>query len=194
MLGRRAWAPVVWRATLFAGTLFAATLLACPRRASAEGEISLRVPMGVSVAAQTHFELGVRSDLLWRPERGDFAFGLAGGVSTIGFDDRRQEIGMALQVTPDYGSSVRMGPMLDAGIGSDARARYVYGRGSFQLRTAMVGNDDFIYACSSAIYLEVRRSITGADPGAFETSVGLELGGGFLAAVVRIIAAFGDSG
>lgn len=189
MVVRRPRAP-----TALGGALFAAMLLACPRRASAEAEISLRVPVGVSVAAQTHFELGIRSDLLWRPGRGDIAFGLAGGVSTVGFDDRRQEIGLALQDTPDYGSAVRMGPMLDAGIGSDARARYVYGRGSLQLRTGMVGNDDFMYACSSAIYLELRRSITGTDRGAFETSVGLELGGGFIAAVMRVIAAFGDSG
>jgi hypothetical protein len=190
---RRRWAWG-WAPIALGCVVFAAAVVACPGAASAGGEFSLRAPVGASIGGGggTRFELGLRSDLLLRSGEGDLAFGLAGEVSTVGFDYRRQELGLAFQDTPDYGSGVRAGPMLDAGLASDARARYVYGRGSLQVRTSVVGNENFLYALSSAIYLEVRRSISG--PAVFETSVGLELGGGVFSAIVRVIGAFGASG
>jgi len=101
-------------------------LLAVPSAARAQGEVSLRVPIGVSIHNGARFELGLRSDLYWRPGGRDVAFGLAGGVSALGwFNERRQEIGLSILDTPSVGRGIRMGLGFDAGVGSEPGDRFV---------------------------------------------------------------------
>jgi hypothetical protein len=165
-----------------------ALVLAAPNAAWADGEISLHVPIGVSVHDGARFELGLRADAYWRPGEQDLSFGLAGGVSELGwFDERRQEIGLSILNTPDVGRNIRMGLGFDAGVGSEPGDRFAYGRGSYQFRAAVLG-DHYTYTCSSAIFLEGRVPLSGSS--ARGVSLGVELGGGFLLAALYALTAW----
>jgi len=48
--------------------------------------------------------------------------------------------------------------------------------------------DRYAYVCSSALFLEARKTIDG--PGASGLSVGVELGGGFLMTALSALTAF----
>jgi hypothetical protein len=165
----------------------AGALFACARSSHAadDGEVTVRVPVGVSIQNGARFELGLHSDLTWFPRGGDFGVGLAGGVSELGwFDTRRKQVGLAVLDTPDVGREIRMGLGFEGGLGSDPAGRFVFGRASYQLRVGVLG-DRFAYACSSTVFIEA-RGLTG-DRSGFGMSVGVELGGGFLLTALYLL-------
>lgn len=135
-------------------------------------ELSARIPVGIGVGSATQFELGINTDLVWFPVQGDFGAGLSGQLTSLGFCDGRMQLGLVLAYMPDGGGRSRMGLGLNLGVAVDSRADYLYGRASYQIRDGIFGGA-IDYACSSALYLELRHSID--DPAVFQGSVGIEL-------------------
>jgi hypothetical protein len=172
---------------------FSLVVIACalvagsPAAGAAEGELSLRLPVGVAFTNQAHFVIGGHAELLVRPNEDDLAFGLAGELDSVAWSYRRAQLGLALQHTPGDSDDLRHGPGLEAGYSTDSRADALFIRGNYQVRTALM-NSPFRYVFSTAVFAEIRRTVTG--PSRFEASVGLEVGGAYIAAVLASIASF----
>jgi hypothetical protein len=158
------------------GIVFAVAL-AAPRLARAGVELSARMPVGVAVSDATRFELGLRSDLLM-VSRAGLGLGLVGEVRSVSLSQRGQEIGGTIAWLPDQGRHIALGPVLDAGYGTQGSRRYSFERLSLQLR-GRLGTDDLSYAATSGIFVGARQTVSG--PGATEWIVGVDIGGGLIA-------------
>jgi len=190
---RRRGGPFVGRALELALATGVALAVVDADRAFAEPtqlELSARVPVAVGVGTGTQFELGLNADVVSFPRGRDWGVGLSGQLTWVGFSSGRRQLGLALAYMPDVGGHTRLGLGLDFGVAANSRGDDVYGRTSYQIRSGMFGSG-VDYACSSAVYLELRRSIGG--PAAFEGSVGIELGGGLFVAFKRIVTGIGRS-
>lgn len=159
--------------------VIAAAGVATSRPAQADVEVSARMPMGVAFGDGRHFELGLRSYVLYQLEVSDLYLGVVGEVRSISFSNRAQEIGVeAAWFDPSFWNCT-MGPEVSAGIGSAGPQRYLFGRGSYQFRVALADHHaPFRYALSGGIFLGLRYTLD--LPRQFEGIAGVEVGGGFL--------------
>jgi hypothetical protein len=164
--------------------------LASPRLARAGVELSLRAPVGVAVSDATRFELGLRSDLLIMSRAG-LGLGLVGEVRSVSLSQRAQEIGGAIAWLPDQGGNISLGPVLDAGYGTQGSRRYSFERLSLQLR-GRIGTDDLAYAATSGIFVGARQTVSG--PGATEWIIGVDIGGGLIAGWFLMVRSIVNSG
>ena len=190
---RRRGGPFNGRALELALAIGVALALAAADTAFAaptEFELSGRVPVAVGVGNGTEIELGLNADLVSFPMGRNWGVGLSGQLTWLGFSSGRRQLGLALAYMPDVGGHTRVGLGLDFGVAADARGDYLYGRTSYQIRSGIFGSV-VDYACSSAIYLELRRSVDG--PTVLEGSVGIELGGGLFVGLKRIVKGIGGS-
>jgi len=164
--------------------------IAAPRSAEARTEINARIPVGVAIGDGARFELGLRSDLLYLFESSHLRLGIAGEVRSVSVSQRAQEVGAAIAKLGDGGGGCWMGPMLDAGFGSEGERRYLFGRVSYQVRVAVPDRGTRLaHTLSSGIVLGLRRNMSG--PGGFEGIIGVEIGGGLIATMARIAQSFG---
>lgn len=164
--------------------------LASARPARAGVELSARMPVGVAIGSEKHFELGLRSDLLY-VFGSTLGVGIVGEVRSVSFSQRAQEVGAEVAWVEDVGGGISMGPALDAGYGTQGSRGYAFGRLSYQLR-APLGTDKLAYAATSAIFVGVRQSVSG--PAGTEGIVGVEIGGGLIAGWFLMVRSIVNSG
>jgi hypothetical protein len=165
--------------------------LASPRAARAGVELSARLPVGLAIGDGTRFELGLRSDLLYLFDASNLGLGITGEVRSVSFSQRAQEIGAEVAWLERVGGGVSTGPVLDAGFGTAGTRQYLVGRLSYQLRAGF-GTERLDYAAASAIFLGARRSVSGRE--GTEVIVGVEIGGGLIAAWFRMVQSIVNSG
>jgi hypothetical protein len=170
--------------------LIGTTAFGAPRVARADVELSARMPVGVAVSDETRFELGLRSDLLI-VSRAGLGLGLVGEVRSVSLSQRAQEIGGVLAWLPDQGGNISLGPVLDAGYGTQGSRRYSFERLSLQLR-GRLGTDNLAYAATSGIFVGARQTVSG--PGGTEGVVGVEIGGGLIAGWFLLVRSIVNSG
>jgi len=168
--------------------------IAAPRPAAAHTDLSVRVPVGVAFTDGARLELGLRSDLLYFHRSAPLGFGISGEVRSVSFDTRAQEINAAFAALQDDGAATATGLVVDAGYGTDPTRRYVHARSAYQLRVLVPWDEDgaFAYAVASAIFVDLRRNLSG--PGGWEGVVGVEIGGGLTALYWRIVASIAAAG
>jgi hypothetical protein len=181
-----------WR-SIGISTLAIAAVTA-PRPAAAHTDLSLRVPVGVAFDDGARFELGLRSDLLYFHRSAPLGFGISGEVRSVSFDTRAQELNTAFALMEDHGAATASGLVLDAGYGTDPIRRYVHLRSAYQLRVLVPWDEDgaFAYAVASAVFVDLRRTVSG--PGGWEAVAGVEIGGGLTALYWRIAASIAAAG